>query len=58
MMAVSYKIWIWQLLMVSRAAACFSGVTPAQQEASTDTGSSGMNAFMRRALDTTQISVL
>ena len=52
-----YIISIWQLLMVSRAASCFSGVTPAQHAESTVMGASGNAAFSSRALLTTQISV-
>ena len=48
---------IWQERMVSRAASCFAGVTPAQQEASQEMGVSGRVALISRALDTTQISV-
>ena len=43
--------------MVSSAALCFSGVTPAQQEASTVIRTSGIAAFSSSALETTQISV-
>ena len=48
---------IWQLAMVSRAASCFSGVTPAQQARLTEMAASGKLAFSSRALDTTQMSV-
>ena len=47
----------WQERRVSRAARCFSGVTPAQQAASTESFVSGRYAFSSRALDTTQMSV-
>lgn len=43
--------------MVSNAALYFSGVTPAQQDASTVIGTSGRKALSIRALETTQISV-
>ena len=43
--------------MVSSAASCFAGVTPAQHEAITLIGVSGMNAFRMRAFETTQMSV-
>ena len=48
---------IWQERMVSSAASCFAGVTPAQHEAITLIGVSGMNAFRMRAFETTQMSV-
>ena len=43
--------------MASSARAWLSGVTPAQQDASTRIGTSGKNAFSSMALDMTQISV-
>ena len=43
--------------MVSRAARWVSGLTPAQQAASTEMGTSGNAAFSSSALLTTQISV-
>ena len=48
---------IWQLRMVSSAALCFSGVTPAQQAGSTDISASGKCALSISALLITQISV-
>ena len=48
---------IWQLFIVSSAAACFSGVTPAQQLTSTEIITSGYLAFRINALETTHISV-
>ncbi len=48
---------IWHDLMVSSAAICFSGVTPAQPEESTEILTSGINALRSSAFDTTQISV-
>ena len=43
--------------MVSSAARCFSGVTPAQQAESTLMGLSQKIAFKSSAFDTTQMSV-
>ena len=43
--------------MAFKAFSWLSGVTPAQQEAVTLTGSSGKNAFNTIALEMTQISV-
>lgn len=48
---------IWQLDITARAASCFDNVTPAQQEASTNIGTSGKAAFSRSAFDTTHMSV-
>ena len=53
----SYFTTIWQLLIVSKAASCFSLVTPAAHAESTKTGVSGRNALIRSAFETTQISV-
>lgn len=47
----------WHIRIVHNAASWLSGVTPAQQDESTQTGSSGAYALTRSALDTTQISV-
>ena len=38
-------ILIWQERMVSRAASCLAGVTPAQQDASQEIGVSGIFAY-------------
>ena len=43
--------------MTVRAASCEAGLTPAQQAASTEMGSSGIAALSSSAFDTTQISV-
>ena len=52
-----YLTSIWQDFIVSNALLCFSGVTPAQQPAVTDIGTSGRNAFISKAFETTQMSV-
>ena len=43
--------------MVSSAASCFCGVTPAQHAGSTEMRASGSTAFSKSAFDTTQMSV-
>ena len=48
---------IWQSLIASRAVLWDSGVTQAQQSATTLTGTSGSVAFARIALDITQMPV-
>ena len=48
---------IWQLFITSKADLCFSGVTPAQQLASTEIVASGYFAFKINAFEITQISV-
>ena len=48
---------ISQLRMVSSAASCFSGVTPAQSDGLSRMGTSGSDAFASSALLTTQMSV-
>lgn len=55
--AFVYLTSIWQDFIVSNALLCFSGVTPAQQPAVTDIGTSGRNAFISKAFETTQMSV-
>ena len=48
---------IWHERIAESAAAWLSGVTPAQQEASTEMRTSGIIAFSSSALEITQMSV-